>query len=186
MSQPTIHSVSILAGRAQVLRAFLVLMVLIFSKSFYVTSISSYYTFYLMHKFNLSVQSAQIHLFVFLFAMAAGTLLGGPIGDRIGRKLVIWVSILGVAPFALMLPHANLMWTGVLTFVIGLVLASAFSAILVLRRNSCPARSAPSPVCFSGLPSAWVASALPCWAVWRIRMALSMCTRSVPTCRCWA
>ncbi len=117
--------------RRTVAWAFGVLLVLIFSKYFYLTSISSYYIFYLMSKFNLSVQSAQVHLFVFLFAVAAGTMLGGPIGDRIGRKLVIWVSILGVAPFTLMLPYANLMWTGVLTFVIGLILASAFSAILV-------------------------------------------------------
>lgn len=123
-----------------VVRAFLVLMVLIFSKYFYVTSISNYYIFYLMHKFNLSVQSAQVHLFVFLFAMAAGTLLGGPIGDRIGRKRVIWASILGVAPFALILPHANLMWTGVLTFVIGLILASAFSAILVFAQELVPGK----------------------------------------------
>ena len=126
--------------RRIVVRAFLVLMVLIFSKYFYVTSISSYYIFYLMHKFDLSVQSAQVHLFVFLFAMAAGTLLGGPIGDRIGRKLVIWVSILGVAPFALMLPHANLLWTSILTFVIGLVLASAFSAILVFAQDLVPGK----------------------------------------------
>ncbi len=126
--------------RRIVVRAFLVLMVLIFSKFFYTTSISSYYIFYLMHKFDLSVQSAQVHLFVFLFAMAAGTLLGGPIGDRFGRKLVIWVSILGVAPFALMLPHANLLWTGILTFVIGLVLSSAFSAILVFAQELVPGK----------------------------------------------
>ncbi len=103
-------------------------------------AVSSYYIFYLMHKFDLSVQSAQVHLFVFLFAMAAGTLLGGPIGDRFGRKLVIWVSILGVAPFALMLPHANLLWTGILTFVIGLVLSSAFSAILVFAQELVPGK----------------------------------------------
>lgn len=126
--------------RRIVVRAFLVLMVLIFSKYFYVASISSYYIFYLMHKFGLSVQSAQVHLFVFLFAMAAGTLLGGPIGDRVGRKLVIWVSILGVAPFALMLPHVNLLWTSILTFAIGVVLASAFSAILVYAQDLVPGK----------------------------------------------
>ena len=126
--------------RRTVAWAFLVLMVLIFSKYFYLTSISSYYIFFLMSKFHLSVQSAQVHLFVFLFAVAAGTMLGGPIGDRIGRKLVIWVSILGVAPFTLMLPYANLMWTGVLTFVIGLILASAFSAILVFAQELVPGK----------------------------------------------
>ena len=104
------------------------------------TSITSYYTFYLMSKFQLSVQSAQLHLFVFLFAVAAGTILGGPIGDRIGRKRVIWVSILGVAPFTLALPHADLAWTGALTFVIGFVIASAFSAILVYAQELVPGK----------------------------------------------
>ncbi|MDB5800509.1 MAG: Fosmidomycin resistance protein [Rhodocyclales bacterium] len=117
-----------------------ILLVLIFSKYFYLASISSYYIFYLMSKFDLSVQSAQVHLFVFLFAVAAGTILGGPIGDRIGRKRVIWVSILGAAPFTLMLPYADLMWTGILTFVIGLILASAFSAILVFAQELVPGK----------------------------------------------
>lgn len=120
--------------------AIFVLLVLIFSKYFYLTSLSSYYIFYLIARFHLSVQSAQVHLFVFLFAVAAGTMLGGPIGDRIGRKRVIWGSILGVAPFTLMLPHADLMWTGVLTFVIGLILASAFSAILVFAQELVPGK----------------------------------------------
>ncbi|MDR3451636.1 MAG: MFS transporter [Rhodoferax sp.] len=120
--------------------AIFILLVLIFSKYFYLTSISSYYIFYLMSKFHLSVQSAQVHLFVFLFAVAAGTMLGGPIGDRIGRKRVIWGSILGVAPFTLALPYADLMWTGVLTFVIGLILASAFSAILVFAQELVPGK----------------------------------------------
>jgi len=123
-----------------VVRAIAVLLILIFSKYFYLTSITSYYTFYLIHQFGVSVQSSQIHLFVFLFAVAAGTLAGGPIGDRIGRKPVIWVSILGVAPFTLALPHAGLMWTGVLTFVIGLVIASAFSAILVYAQELMPGK----------------------------------------------
>jgi FSR family fosmidomycin resistance protein-like MFS transporter len=120
--------------------SIVVLLVLIFSKYFYLTSISSYYIFYLISKFHLSVQSAQIHLFVFLFAVAAGTILGGPIGDRIGRKRVIWASILGAAPFTLMLPYADLMWTGVLTFIIGLILASAFSAILVYAQELVPGK----------------------------------------------
>ncbi len=115
-------------------------MVLIFSKYFYIASIGSYYSFYLIEKFHVSVQSAQIHLFIFLLAMALGTLLGGPIGDRIGRKRVIWVSILGVAPFTLLLPHVDLMWTGVLTFAIGLVLSSAFSAIVVFAQELMPGK----------------------------------------------
>ncbi len=117
-----------------------ILLVLVFSKYFYLTSLSSYYTFYLIHKFGLSIQSAQIHLFVFLFAVAAGTIIGGPIGDKIGRKYVIWASILGVAPFTLLLPHANLMWTSILSVIIGVVLASAFSAILVFAQELIPGK----------------------------------------------
>ncbi|WHZ10266.1 MAG: Fosmidomycin resistance protein [Burkholderiaceae bacterium] len=117
-----------------------VLIVLVFSKYFYLTSLTSYYTFYLISRFHLSVQAAQVHLFVFLFAVAAGTLIGGPIGDRIGRKRVIWLSILGVAPFTLALPFVGLMWTGVLTFIIGLILASAFPAILVFAQELMPGK----------------------------------------------
>lgn len=117
-----------------------VLLVLIFSKYFYIAGLSSYYTFYLMQKFGVSVQSAQLHLFGFLLASAAGTLIGGPVGDRIGRKPVIWASILGVAPFALVLPYASLEWTTVLTLVIGFVLSSAFSAILVYAQELMPHR----------------------------------------------
>ena len=117
-----------------------VLLLLIFSKYFYVAGLSSFYTFYLIEKFGLSVQSAQLHLFVFLFASALGTLVGGPVGDRFGRKPVIWVSILGVAPFALLLPHANLFWTTTLTVVIGLILSSAFSAILVYAQELIPGK----------------------------------------------
>jgi FSR family fosmidomycin resistance protein-like MFS transporter len=120
--------------------ALFILLLLIFSKFFYMASLSSYYTFYLISKFNLSVPSAQIHLFSFLLAVALGTILGGPIGDRIGRKQVIWASILGVAPFTLVLPYASLYWTGVLTFIIGLILASAFSAILVFAQELMPGR----------------------------------------------
>src|SRR5206468_762289 len=103
-------------------------------------SLMSYYTFYLIAKFHVSVQSAQLHLFLFLGAVAAGTIIGGPVGDRIGRKYVIWCSILGVLPFTLILPYANLFWTGALTVIIGLVLASAFSAILVYAQELVPGR----------------------------------------------
>ena len=127
-------------SRNTVLYAIGVLLVLIFSKYFYVAGLSSFYTFFLIHKFGLSVQSAQIHLFIFLFASAIGTLVGGPIGDRIGRKPVIWASILGVAPFALLLPHADLFWTTTLTVIIGLVLSSAFSAILVYAQELMPGK----------------------------------------------
>lgn len=117
-----------------------ILGVLIFSKYFYLASLTSYFTFYLMERFALTVQSAQLYLFVFLAAVAAGTIVGGPIGDRIGRKVVIWVSIFGVAPFTLLLPHVGLFWTGVLVVVIGLVLASAFSAIVVYAQELVPNR----------------------------------------------
>jgi len=120
--------------------ALAVLGLLILSKYFYLACLTNYYTFYLIHKFHLSVQGAQFHLFLFLFAVALGTILGGPIGDRYGRKLVIWVSILGVAPFTIALPHANLFWTGVLTVVIGVILASAFSAILVYAQELVPGK----------------------------------------------
>jgi len=120
--------------------AMAILIALIFSKYFYMASLMSYYTFYLIAKFHVSVQSAQLHLFLFLGAVAAGTIIGGPVGDRIGRKYVIWCSILGVLPFTLILPYANLFWTGVLTVIIGLVLASAFSAILVYAQELLPGR----------------------------------------------
>ena len=134
-----------------VILSMLVLLVLIFSKFFYLASLSSYYMFYLMHRFHLTVQSAQLHLFVFLFAVALGTLLGGPIGDRIGRKRVIWISILGAAPFALALPYANLVWTGILAFVIGFILASAFSAILVFAQELIPGKVGTVSGLFFGL-----------------------------------
>jgi FSR family fosmidomycin resistance protein-like MFS transporter len=116
------------------------LVALIFSKFFYLASLTSYYTFYLISRFHVSVRSSQIHLFVFLAAVAAGTIIGGPIGDRFGRKYVIWCSILGVLPFTLLLPYASLFWTGILSVVIGLVLASAFSAILVYAQELVPGR----------------------------------------------
>lgn len=117
-----------------------VLIALMFSKFFYLSSLSSYYTFYLISKFHVSVRNAEIHLFTFLVAVAAGTIIGGPIGDRIGRKYVIWCSILGVLPFTLLLPYSNLFWTGILSVVIGLILASAFSAIVVYAQELVPGR----------------------------------------------
>ncbi len=117
-----------------------ILLVLIFSKYFYLASMTSYYTFYLIHKFHLSVQSSQFHLFIFLAAVAAGTIIGGPLGDKFGRKYVIWFSILGVAPFTLLLPHVNLFWTTVLSVFIGVILASAFSAILVYAQELLPGK----------------------------------------------
>lgn len=120
--------------------ALAVLMALLFSKYFYLASLTSYYAFFLINKFHVSVQSSQIHLFVFLGAVAAGTIIGGPIGDRFGRKLVIWCSILGVLPFTLALPYANLRWTEILSVIIGLVLASAFSAIIVFAQELVPSK----------------------------------------------
>ncbi len=127
-------------SRKKVALSLLVLIALIFSKYFYLASITSYYTFYLIETFHVSVASAQVHLFLFLFSVAAGTLIGGPLGDRFGRKYVIWISILGVAPFTIALPYANLMWTSILTVPIGVILASAFSAILVYAQNLLPGK----------------------------------------------
>ena len=127
-------------SRVRVATALVILLVLIFSKYFYMSSMSSYYTFFLIDKFHVSVQTSQMMLFLFLFAVAAGTMIGGPVGDRIGRKYVIWFSILGVAPFTLLLPYANLFWTGVLTVFIGVILASAFSAILVYAQELVPGK----------------------------------------------
>ncbi|MGH7656354.1 MAG: MFS transporter [Gemmatimonadaceae bacterium] len=117
-----------------------VLLVLVFSKYVYLASLTSYYTFYLIHRFHVSVQNAQLHLFVFLAAVAAGTIIGGPIGDRVGRRYVIWFSILGAAPFTLLLPMANLFWTGPLSVAIGLILASAFPAIVVFAQDLVPGK----------------------------------------------
>lgn len=127
-------------GRARIVATIAILLGLIFSKYFYMASFSSYYTFYLIHRFGVPVALAQVYLFVFLGSVAAGTILGGPVGDRFGRKLVIWVSILGVLPFSLALPHASLVWTVVLTVPIGLILASAMPAILVYAQELLPGR----------------------------------------------
>lgn len=125
-------------SRARVVATLVVLGLLVFSKYFYMASFTSYFTFYLIEKFGVSVASSQLHLFLFLGAVAAGTFFGGPIGDRIGRKAVIWFSILGVAPFTLALPYADLFWTTVLSVVIGFILASAFSAIVVYAQELVP------------------------------------------------
>ncbi|MDP9686767.1 UNVERIFIED_ORG: FSR family fosmidomycin resistance protein-like MFS transporter [Pseudomonas mohnii] len=125
-------------SRQRVSFSLVVLALLVFSKYFYMASFTSYFTFYLIEKFDLSVASSQLYLFLFLGAVAAGTFFGGPIGDRIGRKQVIWFSILGAAPFTLALPHVDLFWTGVLSMIIGFILASAFSAIVVFAQELVP------------------------------------------------
>jgi FSR family fosmidomycin resistance protein-like MFS transporter len=137
-SSHTAHRAGLPSAKIAVSMA--ILIALMFSKFFYLASITSYFTFYLMNKFHLSLQTAQLHLFIFLGAVAAGTIAGGPIGDRIGRKYVIWGSILGVLPFTLLLPYVNLLWTTVLSILIGMILASAFSAILVYAQDLVPGR----------------------------------------------
>lgn len=136
---------------AKVRRALFILVALVFSKNVYLASLTSFYTFYLIHRFNVSVESAQLHLFLLLGAVAVGTFVGGPVGDRVGRKYVIWVSILGVLPFTLLLPHVNLMWTEILSVVIGLTLASAFSAIVVFAQELVPGRIGAVSGIFFGL-----------------------------------
>jgi MFS transporter, FSR family, fosmidomycin resistance protein len=135
------HAADAALPQRQVNIAIGVLLALIFSKYFYLASLSSYYTFYLINRFGVSVQTAQLFLFVFLAAVALGTIVGGPLGDRFGRKYVIWVSILGVLPFTLVLPYVNLLWTAVLTVPIGLILASAFPAIVVYAQELMPGRT---------------------------------------------
>ena len=139
------------AGSRKVVMAIAVLIALIFSKFFYLASITSYYTFYLISKFHIPVRSAQLYLFVFLGAVAAGTIIGGPVGDRIGRKRVIWWSILGPLPFTLMLPYASLFWTSLITVVVGLFLASAFPAIIVYAQELVPGRVGTISGLFFGL-----------------------------------
>ncbi|MFI5193273.1 MAG: MFS transporter [Chitinophagales bacterium] len=127
-------------SRFKIVISITILLVLIFSKYFYLASMTSYFTFYLISKFHVTVQHSQIYLFIFLLSVAAGTILGGPLGDRFGRKYVIWFSILGVAPFSLLLPHVDLFWTGVLTVIIGVILSSAFPAILVYAQELLPGK----------------------------------------------
>jgi FSR family fosmidomycin resistance protein-like MFS transporter len=127
-------------SRFKIVISITILLVLIFSKYFYLASMTSYFTFYLISKFHVTVQHSQIYLFIFLLSVAAGTILGGPLGDRFGRKYVIWFSILGVAPFSLLLPHVDLFWTGILTVIIGVILSSAFPAILVYAQELLPGK----------------------------------------------
>ncbi len=126
--------------RGKVAASIAILLLLIFSKYFYLASIGSYFTFYLIHRFGVSVQVAQLHLFLFLGAVAAGTFMGGPLGDRFGRKYVIWFSILGMLPFTLVLPYANLFWTGALSMIVGVIMASAFPAIVVYAQELLPGK----------------------------------------------
>jgi MFS transporter, FSR family, fosmidomycin resistance protein len=135
---PEVHHHPVAPARVPFL--LVILLCLMFSKFFYLASMTNYYTFYLIQRFGVTVPQSQFYLFVFLFAVAAGTIAGGPIGDRIGRKLVIWISILGMAPFALLLPHADLFWTVVLSIINGLILASAFPAILVYAIELLPGK----------------------------------------------
>ena len=137
--------------RRTIVMSLMVLLALIFSKYVYMASITNYYTFYMMHRFDVSVREAQLYLALFLFAIAAGTLVGGPVGDRIGRKYVIWFSILGVTPFTLLMPYANLLWTCVLSVFIGLILSSAFSAILVYAQELLPGKVGTIAGLFFGL-----------------------------------
>jgi FSR family fosmidomycin resistance protein-like MFS transporter len=165
-----------------------ILAALIFSKFVYLASITSYFTFYLIYRFKVSVQTAQLHLFVFLAAVAVGTLLGGPLGDRIGRKRVIWFSILGALPFTLLLPHVGLFWTGPLTIVIGLILSSAFPAIVVFGQELAPGNVGVISGLFFGFSFGMAVSARPCWADWPTRRGSRQSIRSAPSCRpsaCW-
>lgn len=166
-------------SRNRTLFALGILLILLFSKYVYLSSLTNYYTFYLIDKFDISTRHSQLFLFLFLFAIALGTLIGGPIGDRIGRKYVIWVSILGAAPFALMMPHLNLVWTAVFSFIIGFVLASAFSAIIVYAQELLPSRLGLISGLFFGLAFgiAGIAAAVLGWVADRhgIQFVYSIC-----------
>ena len=125
-------------SKAKVKVTFLILLVVIFSKFFYTASLSTYYTFYVIDKFHLSIKQAQFHMFIYLIAYALGTIIGGPLGDKIGRKYVIWLSVFGAAPFALLLPYVSLFWTDVLMITIGIIMSSAFPAMIVYAQELMP------------------------------------------------
>lgn len=147
-------------------------------------SLNSYYTFYLIHKFNVSIQQSQLFLFVFLVATAIGTLMGGPIGDKVGRKYVIWGSILGTAPFSLLMPHAGLVWTIILSFCVGLMLSSAFPAILLYAQELLPNKLGLISGLFSVLHLEWQALHLLFLAIWPISLGLMLYIMFVHLCRC--
>jgi FSR family fosmidomycin resistance protein-like MFS transporter len=134
------HAHAAALSSRQVSQALAILIALVFSKYFYLSSMISYYTFFLIDRFHLSIPEAQFYLFIFLFSVAAGTIIGGPLGDRYGRKNIIWISILGVTPFTLLLPYAPLEGVAILTVIIGLILASAFSAIVVYAQELVPGK----------------------------------------------
>lgn len=135
-----IHDGSIKLSKGRIISALSILLILIFSKYFYMASLTSYLTFFLIEKFHISVQESQMYLFLFLAAIAVGTIIGGPLGDKFGRKYIIWISILGAAPFTLLLPHVGLFWTAALSVIIGIIIASAFSAILVYATDLLPGK----------------------------------------------
>ena len=170
-------------GQSKVRRSIAILLALTFSKHFYLVSITSFYIFYLIHTFHLTVQSAQIYLFIFLGAVAAGTVIGGPIGDRIGTRRVIWWSILGVLPFTMLLPYVDLFWTAVLSVIIGVILASAFPAIVVYAQGLIPAASAWWRGCSSASPSASPALVPPCSAGSQTRRRSCSSITSARSCR---
>ena len=161
----------------------MILALLTFTKNGYVASLSSYYTFYVIEKFGVSVQDSQLMLFLFLGASAAGILLGGAFGDRFGPKTVIWFSILGVLPFTLALPYADLFWANVLVVLIGLIMSSAFSAIVVMAQELVPGRVGMIAGIFFGFAFGMGACVQPCSASSPTRRASTMSSRSAPTCR---
>ena len=169
--------------RRKVVISLVILALLVFTKNIYLASISSYYTFYVIHKFGVTVQESQMLLFLFLGAAAVGTVLGGPIGDKIGTKAVIWFSILGVLPFTLAMPFANLQMTILLSGIVGFIIASSFPAIIVMAQELVPGRVGMIAGIFFGFASAWAASPPPCSGFWPTSMGYRPSIRSVLSCR---
>jgi len=166
--------------RRKVIQAVAILVALLFSKNVYSASLSSYYTFYLIDKFHLSIQTAQFYLVAFLVGIVAGTIAGGAVGDRVGRKPVMWFSILGALPFAVLLPYANLFWTGILAVLIAMIMASAFSAILVYAQELLPGRVGRPRGCSTVSRSVWGGSAPPPLASWLTSPASPPSTACAP------